>query len=260
MQHRIYALGFVLLSACTTLGPMPATTGISALPAQRPSGEVQAAMMPVFFLSDATRAEHPGPKASPQLSAVFEPDSLLGTKGLILGARTWGEGGDSPLEPMIGLRRKLDDHFAIAAIAYGTQARGKEDGAAYRANRLGGELAVDALLIPMGWLDLRLQATVAATFIDASGHYCVLANGEGTDCDEYSRDVPGAVSGIFPSATAGAALDIARQSNGIFHGARIAFLAAAGSMPQLRDGIQQQTRDTYRSFGVSVTVGMGSER
>ena len=114
MQHRIYALGFVLLAACTTLGPMPATTGISALPAQRPSGEVQAAMMPVFFLSDTTRAEAPGPKASPQLSAVFEPDSLLGTKGLILGARTWGEGGDSPVEPMIGLRRKLDDHFAIA--------------------------------------------------------------------------------------------------------------------------------------------------
>ena len=259
-QHRLHVLGFVLLSACTTLGPMPATTGISALPADRPSGEVQAAVMPVFFLSDTTRAEDPGPQASLQLSALFEPDHLLGTKGLILGARAWGEGGDSPVEPMIGIRRKLDERFAIAGIGYGTMVRGSSNGASYRATRLGGEVAVDALLLPMGWLDLRLQATVAGTFIDASGHYCVLANGEGTDCDDYSRDVNGEVSGFFPSATAGAALDIARQSTSVFHGVRIAFLAAIGATPRLRDGIQQPTKDTYRSFGLSLTVGLGSQR
>ena len=260
MQHRIYALGFVLLSACTTLGPMPATTGISALPAERPSGEVQVAVMPVFFLSDTTQAEDPGSQASPQLSALFEPDHLLGTRGLILGARTWGEGGDSPVEPMIGLRRKLDDRIAIAGIAYGTRVRGASSGASYRANRLGGEVAVDALLLPMGWLDLRLQATLAGTFIDASGRYCVLANGEGTDCDDGSREVNGEVSGLFPSATAGAALDIARRSSGVVHGVRIAFLAAIGATPRLRDGVQQPMKDTYRSFGLSLTLGLGSER
>ncbi len=260
MQHRIYALGFVLLTACTTLGPMPATTGISALPAERPSGEVQAAVMPVFFLSDTTRSEEPTGQASPQLSALFEPDHLLGTKGLILGLRAWGEGGDSPVEPMIGLRRKLDERFAIAGIAYGTQARGSTNEASYRATRLGGELAVDALLLPMGWLDFRLQATVAATYIDASGRYCVLSNGEGTDCDEGDRRVNGEVSGLFPSATAGAALDIARQSDGVFHGIRIAILGAVGSMPRLRDGIQQPTKDTYRSFGLSLTLALGSQR
>ena len=260
MQHRIYGFGFVLLTACTTLGPMPATTGISALPAERPSGELQAAMMPVFNLSDSTREKDPGPQVSPQLSALFEPDHLLGTKGLILGARTWGEEGDSPIEPMVGLRRKLDERIAIAGIAYGTVVRGASRGASYRANRLGGELAVDALLLPMGWLDLRLQATVAATYIGATGRYCVLANGEGTDCDDYSREINGEVSGIFPSATAGAAIDFARQSTGVFHGARIAFLAAVGATPRLRDGIQQPTKDTYRSFGLSLTLGLGSER
>lgn len=260
MQHRFLALGFALLGACTTLGPMPATTGVSALPAQRPGGEVQAAVMPVFFLSDATRAEDPGPQASPQLSALIEPDRLLGTKGLILGLRTWGGGGDRPVEPMVGLRRKLDDRFAIAGIAYGTQARGTEGGATYRANRLGGELVMDALIVPMGWLDLHLQATVSATFIDATGRYCVLANGEGTDCDDYGRDVDGAMSGIYTSATAGAAIDIARRSSGYLHGIRIAILGAIGAMPQLRDGVQQPSKDTYHSFGLSLTVGVGSER
>ncbi|MBA3452817.1 MAG: hypothetical protein H0T42_06990 [Deltaproteobacteria bacterium] len=264
MQHRILVLGFVLgsglASACTTLGPMPATTGISALPAQRPGGEVQAAVMPVFFLSDATREAEPGPQASLQLSALIEPDRLFGTKGLILGARTWGEAGDSPFEPMVGLRKKLDDRFAVAGIAYGTQARGDDGGATYRANRLGGELAVDALLLPFGWLDFHIQATVAATYIDATGRYCVSGTGEGTDCSEGSREVNGAVNGIYTSATAGASIDIARRSEGYLHSIRIAFLGAVGAMPRLRDGIQQPSQDSYHSFGLSLTIGVGSDR
>src|SRR5665647_2343303 len=74
-----------------SLGPIAATTGVSALPAERPGGEVQAAVMPVFFLSDATQQDKAPPRADPQLSALFEPDRLFGTKGLILGLRTWGE-------------------------------------------------------------------------------------------------------------------------------------------------------------------------
>jgi hypothetical protein len=260
MQHRTLAFGFVLLTACTTLGPMPATTGVSAIPAQRPSGEVQGAVMPVFFLSDATQSERPDPQASPQLSAVFEPDRLFGTKGLILGARAWGEAGDSPVEPMVGLRRKLDDRFAVAGIAYGTQARGESTGAAYRANRLGGELVLDALLLPFGWLDFHVQATVAATYLDATGHYCVTESGEGTDCDDYSRRVDAELSGIYTSATAGASIDIARRSEGYLHGIRIAFLGAVGAMPQLRDGIQQPSKQSYHSFGLLLTIGIGSDR
>lgn len=259
MHHCILAFGVVLLTACTTLGPMPATTGVSAIPAGRPSGEVQAAVMPVFFLSDTTRFEDPGPRASPQLAAIFEPDRVFGTKGLILGARSWGETGDSPFEPMVGLRRKLDDRFAIAGVAYGTHARGESTGASYRATRLGGELVLDALLVPMGWVDLHLQTTVAATYIDASGRYCV-SNGEGVDCDEGTRRVDAELSGIYTSATAGASLDIARRSEGYLHGIRLAFLGAVGAMPQLRDGIQQPSNETYHSFGVLLTIGIGSDR
>jgi len=260
MQPSLLATASVLLTACTTLGPMPATTGVSALPADRPSGEVQAAVMPAFFLSDTTQDEAPETPATRHLSALFEPDRVFGTKGLILGARTWGEGGDSPVEPMIGLRRRLDERFAVAGVAFGTHARGAEGGASYRATRLGGELVLDGLLLPFGWLDFHVQATVAATYLDASGRYCVSSNGEGIDCDESSRRVDGEIQGLYTSATAGASIDIARRPHGILHGVRIAFLGAVGAMPKLRDGIQQQSKDTYRSFGLLLTIGLGSDR
>ncbi len=260
MQHRILALGSVVLTACTTLGPMPATTGVSAIPANRPGGEVQAAVMPVFYLSEATQEAPHESSASPQLAGLFEPDRLLGTKGLILGARTWGGDGDTPIEPMIGYRRRLDERFAVAGIAYGTIAHGEGGGAYYDATRLGGELAVDALLIPMGdYLGLHFQATVAATYINASGRYCVESNGIGTDCDDYSREVNGEIEGIYTSATAGGSLDIARRPHGVFHGVKLAFLGAVGAMPKLRDGIQAPSKETYKSFGLLLTVGLGSD-
>ena len=112
----------------------------------------------------------------------------------------------------------------------------------------------------MGWLALHVQATVAATFIDATGRYCVTATGEGTDCDDGTRRVDAELSGIYTSATAGASLDIARRGDGVLHGIRIAFLGAVGAMPQLRDGIQQPSKETYHSFGLSLTVGIGSDR
>jgi len=260
MQPSLLAAASVLLTACTTLGPMPATTGVSALPAERPSGEVQAAVMPAFFLSEATQDDEPETPATRQLSALFEPDRVLGTKGLILGARAWGEGGDSPVEPMIGLRRRLDARFAIAGIAFGTRARGEDRGASYRATRLGGELVLDGLLLPFGWLDLHVQATVAATYLDASGRYCATTGGLGTDCDEGSRRVDAELEGVYTSATAGASIDIARRPHGVLHGVRIAFLGAVGAMPRLRDGIQQASKDTYVSFGLSLTLGLGSDR
>ena len=260
MQHRILALGSVLLTACTTLGPMPATTGVSAIPANRPGGEVQAAVIPVFYLSEATQEAPHESSASPQLSTVFEPDRLFGTKGLILGARTWGEGGDSPFEPMIGWRHRFDDRFAAAVIAYGTIVHGESGGAFYDATRAGGELAVDTLLVPMGdYLGLHLQATLAATYIEATGRYCVNTVGVGTDCDDYSREVNGAIEGIYTSATAGASLDIARRPHGVLHGVRLAFLGAVGAMPKLRDGIQAPSKETYKSFGLLLTVGLGSD-
>ncbi|MDB4960474.1 MAG: hypothetical protein JWP01_473 [Myxococcales bacterium] len=256
--HSLIAVS-LLATACTTLGPMPATTGLSAVPTHRPGAEVQASVMPVFFLSDAAHEGDADAAATPQLSAILEPDRLFGSKGLILGARTWGESGDSPLEPMIGVRRRLDDTFAIAGIAYGTFARGESGGASYSATRFGGEAAIDATILPLGYLEFHAQATLAATYLDASGRYCVSSNGEATDCDQYSRLVDGELAGIYTSATAGVSLDIARRPHGVLHGIRLAAMAAVGAMPRIRNGIQSASNDHYRSFGLSLTIGLGSD-
>jgi hypothetical protein len=256
--HSLLPL-FLLATACTTLGPMPATTGLSAVPTNRPGAEVQAAVMPVFFLSDAAHEGDPDGAASPQLSAILEPDRLFGSKGLILGARTWGESGDSPVEPMIGLRRRLDDTFAIAGIVHGGFAHGASSGASYSATRLGGEVAMDATILPLGYLEVHAQATLAATYLDARGSYCVGSTGEATDCDSYSRLIDGNLAGVYTSATAGMSLDIARRRHGVLHGIRLAALAAVGAMPRIRDGIQSQSNDHYRSFGLSLTIGLGSD-
>ncbi|HEU0033542.1 MAG TPA: hypothetical protein VFQ53_23080 [Kofleriaceae bacterium] len=249
----------VLASACTTLGPMPATTGVSAVPAARPSAEVQAGVMPAFFLSStAVKRTSEDEMGTQQLSGVFEPDRLLGVSGLIVGARSWGE--DSPFEPMIGLRRKLDDSFSLAGIVYGTHVAGEDQGASYRASRLGGELSIDAALIPGRWVALHGQASIAATALSARGRYCVTDTGEGTDCDfdKYDRFADGELSGIYPSATTQLSLDIARRPTGYLHGIRIALLGSVGAMPRVRGGEQQADVDRYYSIGMSLTLGFGS--
>ena len=261
-MHLHLALPALLLAtACTTLGPMPATTGMSALPVDRPGVELQTGMMPAFFLSDAAQDDEPQAPATPQLAALIEPDRLLGTKGLVLGARAWGEGGDSPLEPMIGVRRRLDDRFAIMGLAYGTHARGAKSGARYAATRIGGEVVIDGALIPRtSWLGLHAQATVSATYLDATGRYCVAASGNAIDCADTSRRVDGALSGVYAAATAGISLDLARRPVGVVHGVRLALLGAAGTMPRIRDGAQQASSDRYTSIGLALTFGLGSER
>src|SRR5580693_9452717 len=88
-------------AACTTLGPMPATTAISAVPSDRPGLEVQAAVVPAFYLSDAAQSSNAG-QATSQLSFLLEPDRLLGMPGLIVGLREFGASGDSLVEPYIG--------------------------------------------------------------------------------------------------------------------------------------------------------------
>ena len=70
--HGERALGLLLfLAACTTLGPMPATTGISAVPAARPGMEAQAGFVPAYFLSTSVQDEAQGTVTS-QLSALVE--------------------------------------------------------------------------------------------------------------------------------------------------------------------------------------------
>lgn len=245
---------------CTTLGPMPATTGLSAVPAGRPGVEAQLGAVPGYFLSSAT--EEPSHRGNPtaQLLALVEPDHWLGTRGLVLGAHGWGRSGDSALEPFLGYRLRIDDRFAFAFAGYGTQLRGAERGASYRATRIGGEAAVDARMLELArWLAVHGQAAVSTTYVDASGTYCASPDGLGVDCGQNDSDrvVDGTVHGVFAAATGTLAVDFGRLSAGSFHSVRLALLGAAGFMPQLRDGMETgSTR--YLSLGLTLTLGLGS--
>ena len=250
----------VFATACTTLGPMPATTGVSAVPNGRPGVEIQAGAMPSTYLSDAAHETNSSGEPTRQLSAVLEPARWLGVKGLIVGARTWGNPGDSVIEPMVGMRRKIDDTFAIAGLVYGTQARGENDGASYKATRVGGELAVDANLIHFGGtIELHAQGSLSGTYMDANGTYCIAPDGEGTDCDESTDRVDANVEGVYAAATGGFSLDIARRPHGVIHNIRVAMMFSLGARPRIRDGIQQESNDTFTSAGLSLTLGFGED-
>lgn len=259
MRTKLLALTLGLATACTTLGPTPATTGVSAIPVGRPGVELQTGIMPAFFLSDAANDGEGDGAGTPQVHAVIEPDRILGTKGLILGARKWGEDGDSPIEPMIGYRRRIDSAFSIAGIAYGGYADGASTGASYQATRLGGELALDAgIQSRWSWLSGHLMASLSATYLDATGEYCVDGSGVAIDCEDTSRRVDGAVEGVYTAVTAGAAIDIARRPHGAVQSVRLFVLGAIGAMPSLRDGMQTRSNNGYYSVGLGLSVGFGS--
>jgi hypothetical protein len=253
----VLALSF---TACTTLGPMPATTGIAAVPAGRPGVELQGGLAPGYFLSAATQDAHRG-SVSRQVAALIEPDRWLGTHGLIAGVRGGiSDSDDRTAEPFLGLRERLSDDFAIAVIGHGTVIRGSDRGASYRATRFGGEIAVDARIIaPTSWLELHGQAAVSAVHLDAHGTYCAGDNGFGVDCQQDGHDhvIDGTANGVFPAATGSLALDIARQA-GAFHGGRIALVGSTGLMPQVRDGMETASV-RYHAVGLSLTVGFGSD-
>lgn len=238
---------------------MPATTAVSAVPANRPGFEAQGGFVPAFFLSKSAQDRAGGAMTS-QLSGLVEPDRWLGIPGLIVGARVYGQGNDTPGEPYLGYRSRIDDAISIAGIAYGTTASSSDRLASYHASRLGGEAALDAQLwAPSPWFAVHAQASVAATAIDATGTYCVDASGLAVDCATDGTPntmVDGKLSGVFPSASTTLAVDLGRRDHGSFHGARVAALAAAGEMPLARDGVMQG-RDTYYSFGLTLTLGFG---
>jgi len=257
---RMTLLLAALGAGCTTLGPMPATTGLSAVPSGRPGVEAQVGVVPGYFLSSAT--EEPSHKGNPtmQLLAVVEPDHLLGTRGLVLGAHGWGRSADNTLEPFLGYRLRIDDNFAFAIAGYGTQLRGAERGASYRATRLGGEAAIDARMFSLArWLSVHGQAAVSTTYLDASGTYCANAEGLGVDCNQSANDrvVDGTVHGVFAAATGTLAVDFGRLAAGSFHSVRVALLGAAGFMPQVRDGMEMNST-RYVSLGLTLTLGLGS--
>lgn len=255
------AVAAVVLSACTTLGPMPATTGVSAVPMERPNVEAQAGLVPGFYLSKSAQNQVGGAPIS-QLSALFEPDRWIDLPGLLIGGRLFGQSGDAPIEPYIGYRKRMND-LSLAAIVFGTGVRSSEKLASYHATRLGLELAADApVWSPLEWLAIHAQGALTATRISASGSYCVDMMGAAQDCStDHPQDnttISGHVDGYFPSGTLTLGFDFGRDRDTAFHGVRAAIIGSAGEMPLMIDGLERAT-GFYVSLGLTITAAFGAK-
>jgi hypothetical protein len=247
------------LCACTTLGPMPATTAVSAVPSG-PGVEAQIGFVPGFYLS-RTAQDKAGGAPIPGFGALFDPERWLGLPGLILGARLFGNNQDTPGEPMVGYRRRMGDSASIAGIVYGTGKRSTRSLASYHGAQYGAELALDTDLFHMtSWIAMHLQASAAATRIVGSGSYCVDPDGVAIDCNlkdpTMNHTIDGRVSGIYPTGTMTLAADVLRRTSGLFHGARVALLFSVGEMPLAKGGVQQSAAQ-YISGGLTLTLGVG---
>jgi hypothetical protein len=252
-----------LAAACTNLGPTPATTGLSARPMPRSGAEIQAGILPGHYLSESV-VESPNPAGLPQLSGVIQADEL-GLPGVVAGARVFGEGGDSPIEPVLGYRSTLgaDQAIALAGHVYGTRAAADENGASYEATRLGGELTGDIrVFAPSRWFQPHFFGSFNVTHISAEGTYCTDPERRwGEDCAEPG-DPPkpmltASVNGTFAAGSVGVAGEILRNRDSWFHGARIAFSVAGGVMPHIESGEANGTTP-YVAYGLSLAVGVGA--
>jgi hypothetical protein len=251
----------VLLTGCTTLGPMPATTGVSAVPINRPGGEVQIGPVPGFFLSSSAHSTSQGSPIM-QLSALVEPDRWFKLPGLVIGARLFGQDGDTPGEPYVGYRRTVRKDMSIGGGIFGTSKSSTQKLASYKASRIGGEAALDAQLLESEWFGFHLQGAVSATRINASGEYCVDMMGIAKDCNiedpSMNTMIDGKQTGVYPAATGTLALDFAKGRDGVFDGARLGLMFATGTMPMMKDGVKTGN-ETYAAGGLTLTLGIADE-
>lgn len=258
----VAALALAIGAGCTALGPTPATTAVTARPAARPEVDLQAAIAPGYFLSSAVVAD-PAGAGIQQLSAVVEPDRWIALPGLIAGARIAGNSGDAPLEPMLGYRATVGgaDSLALAGIVFGTRGEATADEASYEATRGGIELGADLIIVDHPWAELHGFAALTAHAVSAEGEYCVDPEGFGRMCPD-PPPTPAAprqrasVSGAYGAATAGLALAVWRDRASVFHGARVAVMFAAGTMPRVIAG-EQEGASRYASIGLALSIALG---
>jgi hypothetical protein len=258
MKHAVLLLT-CLLCACTTLGPNPATTGVSAIPAGRPSVDGQIGTVPAFYASQSAQNEAKG-AAVLQLGAVVEPDRWLKIPGLVIGGRMYGQSGDTLGEPYVGYRAHVDDSISVGGGVYGSAKRSTKQLASYHGTRVGAEAAVDANLWSLTpWLSVHTQASLAATRVMTSGTYCVDPDGIAKDCDETmpanNTMITGKQSGIYPAGTATLSLAAAHH-DGWFRTAQLALHGSVGQMPLVKDG-EKQGNGTYTGLGLTLTLGVG---
>jgi hypothetical protein len=248
--------------ACTSLGPMPAVTGQSVLPTQRPGVEAQVAAVPGYFLSAAVQDDEKGSPVQ-QASLMGEPGELIGLPGLSGGGRVIG-GADAGtyVEPMVRYRTALDDKgvFAGGVIVYGSHQRGASQGASVEATRGGAEVGFDARATPESkWVEVHVAGSVGLMGLDAKGEYCLDSAGRwGVDCADPPVNLTKATAdGFFPSAGGAIGLDFGRHLDGILHGGRLAVHGAVGKMPRVERAEQRDSK-TFTSAGLSLTLGMGA--
>lgn len=252
--------------ACTALGPTPTVTTLTARPAERPDVELQVAAAPGYYLSSAV-VEDPQGSGIQQLSAVLEPDRWLGVPGLIAGARVVGKSGDAYVEPLIGYRRTLGDadSLALLAVAHVGHSQATVDDASYEATRGGFELGADLIVVRHSWLRLHGLASVSAHGVSAEGDYCI------DDAGEFARMCPdepptpptprdmASAGGVYGAASAGLALSTRRGQPGWYHGARLALVFAAGTMPRIVAG-DERSAARYAAAGLALSLAFGAER
>jgi hypothetical protein len=237
-------------------------TGQSVAPEPRPNLELQAGLVPGFYLSSSVTDK---PKGTPvgQAAAMFEPDELISLPGLAIGGRyVGGKDEGAYAEPMLRYRTLLDDEkrVAVGVVGFGTRASGSDRGASYSATRVGAEAGADLRMTDRSsWAELHMYAGASATGIFADGRYCESSQtGYAVDCPEgQTGDVKADLSGVFPSAFVGASLDFARHLDSAFHGVRLGTFAAGGLMPTFQ-GARQEENKTYATIGVALTVGLGA--
>jgi hypothetical protein len=255
-------LGLCLVSVvagCTTLGPMPATMGISAMPAGRPEVSVTAHALPGYYLSSTVTADHKG-TAIPGGSILVEPDRIVEVPGLIVGARAYGS-ENTGFEPMLGYRRRIGPNAPLAygAVVAFTRASGKANGAEYEATRVSGEAMLEYRMLQTGYLDLGVTAAVNGTALSAEAAYCVDAQGFGHDCGDMEMTIAGKASGLYVAGTAGLALDIGHRVRGPFHGVRANVTGSFGTMPTVVGGVQKDATSFY-SIGLGLGINFGATK
>jgi hypothetical protein len=264
VRVAVFAFTLHAVCACTTLGPIPAMTGMPVPPLERPGVEVQVGVVPGYFLS-STVTDDPKAATLAQAAALFEPDELISVPGLLIGARYAGESkSGGALEPLLGYRTFLDPdkRFSLAGLGFLAYADASDNGASFDAWRGGLEAGVDARLTGSSKY-AELHANLGATFtaLDAHGQYCLDGDRRyGVDCPtDVSSQVRTSASaaGIFPSAHAGLSLDFARHLRTPFHGARLAVDLAGGTLPTVVGGDQHGAK-LFGSGGLSLTLGLGA--
>ena len=236
-------------------------TGVPVPPIDRSGVELQAGVVPGYYLSSTVVEDRQG-SGIPQLLGLLEPDELISVPGLLAGARYAGESeAGAALEPLVGYRTHLGEskRVSLALVGFFAYASAEQDRASFSALRGGLDAGLDANLSGISkYAELHTNLGVVLTGLDADGRYCLSSGGMfGQDCSDDRDPITASVTGIFPSAHAGLSLELARHLKLAFHGVRLGLDLAAGAMPIVIAG-QQEGVKPYLAGGLSLSVGLGA--